>query len=107
MLSPAARQNAHAQSTGPTTAPSLILSKAQAGPGLPLDAASPAQLALPPVLGLDLLHIGMDDSGASAPAADGVVAKLTIDPDLQAAAWAILAAYRLPEAAIVAMDPET
>jgi peptidoglycan glycosyltransferase len=106
VLSPAARQNAHAQA-GPSTPPSLLLTRAQNAPTLPLDAASPGQLALPPVLGLDLLHIGMDDSGASAPAADGSAAKLTVDPDLQAAAWGILSAYHLPEAAIVAMDPET
>jgi cell division protein FtsI/penicillin-binding protein 2 len=49
----------------------------------------------------------VDDSGATAPAADGAIARLTLDPDLQAAARAILSAYHLPEAAIVAMDPET
>jgi penicillin-binding protein A len=101
-LSPVAHQSAQAQ-----TAPSLLLTQPQVPSGLPLDAASPAQLALPPVLGLDLLHVGMDDFGASAPAADGAVAKLTLDPELQAAAWAILSVYHLPEAAIVAMDPET
>src|SRR5580704_4593520 len=105
-LSPVARQSAQAQTASPPT-PSLLLPRAQNVAGLPLDAASPTQLALPPVLGLDLLHIGMDDVGASAPAADGSVAKLTLDPDLQAAAWAILSVYHLPEAAIVAMDTET
>jgi cell division protein FtsI/penicillin-binding protein 2 len=49
----------------------------------------------------------MDDLGASAPAAEGAVARLTLDPELQSAAWAILGAYRFPEAAIVAMDTET
>jgi cell division protein FtsI/penicillin-binding protein 2 len=105
-LSPVARQSASAQ-TGAGATPSLLLPKAQGSAGLPLEAASPVQLALPPVLGLDLLRVGVDDVGASAPAADGAVAKLTLDPDLQAAAQAILAAYRPPEAAIVAMDPET
>jgi cell division protein FtsI/penicillin-binding protein 2 len=104
-LSPVARQNAQAQ-TASTAAPPLLLSQPQT-PGLPLDAASPAQLALPPILGLDLLHVGLDDFGTSAPAADGAVAKLTLDPELQASAWAILSAYHVPEAAIVAMDPET
>jgi len=107
-LSPVARQTAQAQTASASGAsPSLLLPQAQSTSGLPLDAASPSQLALPPVLGLDLLHIGMDDVGASAPAAGGGVAKLTLDPDLQAAAMAILSSYRLPEAAIVAMDPET
>jgi peptidoglycan glycosyltransferase len=106
VLSPMARQGAQAQTASPLT-PSLLLPQAQSPAGLPLEAASPGQLALPPVLGLDLLHIGMDDVGASAPAADGAVAKLTLDPDLQAAAWAILSTYHVPEAAIVAMDPET
>jgi peptidoglycan glycosyltransferase len=105
-LSPVARQSAHAQAASSAT-PAILVSQAQGPSGVALEAASPSQMALPPVLGLDLLRIGMDDTGASAPAADGAVAKLTLDPDLEAAAWAILSVYHLPEAAIVAMDPET
>jgi penicillin-binding protein A len=66
------------------------------------DSANP-----PPVDGLDLSRIGLADDGATAPVANGGVARLTIDPELEARVWSILSAYRLPEAAIVALDPET
>jgi penicillin-binding protein A len=106
-LIPIARKRAHAQAT-PAAASTVALPLPQtpspyAG-GLEGAAATPAP---PHVPGLDLLHVGLGDDGASAPAADGAVARLTLDPDLQAAAWSILAAYHLHEGAIVAMDPET
>jgi penicillin-binding protein A len=104
-LIPLARNRAHAQA-GATGAAPLVLARATESGTLATDAgAEPSPLL--PVPGLDLLHIGFGDDGASARASNGTVAHLTIDPDLQAAARAILAAYRLPEAAIVAMDPET
>ena len=71
----------------------------------PSDAVVPAsRLSL---AGLDLKHIGLGDEGATAPVEGRRVAHLTLDPDLQTAAWSILSAYRLPEASIVMLDPET
>jgi peptidoglycan glycosyltransferase len=99
-LIPIARRRAHAQATV-TSAPTLALAETK---GLPT-VSPPSEPSV--VAGLDLLRIGLADDGASAPAANGSVAELTLDPDLQAGAWAILSAYHLPEAAIVAMDPET
>ncbi len=71
-------------------------------------APGPAQAPPPPPLtGLDLTRVGIDDTGASAPLADRKVARLTIDPVLQKRALALMAAHQLPEAAVVMMDPQT
>jgi peptidoglycan glycosyltransferase len=104
-LIPVAKRRAHADAGSLAAVPLLI----EAKNALPAsaDKAAGALAENSPVRGLDLLRIGLGDDGASAPMADGAVAKLTIDPDLEAAAWSILGAYHLPEAAIVAMDPET
>jgi peptidoglycan glycosyltransferase len=60
----------------------------------------------PPVLaGIDLAHIGIGDDGATAITGARQLAHLTIDPDLQHTAVALMSALRLPEAAIVMMDP--
>jgi penicillin-binding protein A len=104
-LIPVARRRAHADA-GSAAATSLLVEAKNTLPAGAEKAAS-APIENPPVHGLDLLRIGLGDEGASAPMADGAVARLTVDPDLEAAVWSILAAYHLPEAAIVAMDPET
>jgi peptidoglycan glycosyltransferase len=104
-LIPIAKKRAQADAAK-LTAPSIALSKASDAKALTETSAS-IQADLPTLTGLDLLRIGLADDGATAPMADGGVARLTVDPDLQAAAWSILSAYHLPEAAIVAMDPET
>jgi peptidoglycan glycosyltransferase len=106
-LVPIARKGAHAEPAA-TASPAVALALA----ATPSASASTSEEAPSPpapqhVPGLDLLHIGLGDDGASAPAADGAVARLTLDPDLQTAAWSILSAYHLPEAAVIAMDPET
>jgi cell division protein FtsI/penicillin-binding protein 2 len=60
---------------------------------------------LPPAIaGLDLSRIGIDDTGTTAPAADKKTARLTLDPELERTAIALLAAHRLPEAAVVMID---
>jgi cell division protein FtsI/penicillin-binding protein 2 len=61
----------------------------------------------PPIAGLDLAKLGIDDSGVTAPLAGGRLARLTIDPELQETARRLLRAYKLPEAAIVMADPAT
>src|SRR5580704_14134503 len=106
-LVPIARKGAHAEPAA-TASPAVALALA----ATPSASASTSEEAPSPpapqhVPGLDLLHIGLGDDGASAPAAEGEVARLTLDPELQAAAWSILSAYHLREAAIVAMDTET
>jgi cell division protein FtsI/penicillin-binding protein 2 len=61
----------------------------------------------PPALaGLDLAHIGLDDSGGFAPAGEGV-ARLTVDPELQRIAAGLLSVHHFPEASLVLMDVGT
>jgi peptidoglycan glycosyltransferase len=69
--------------------------------------AAPEGPAAPPLAGIDLTRIHVDDDGVSAPAAAGRTALLTLDPELQRTAAALLRSHKFPEAAVVAMDPET
>jgi cell division protein FtsI/penicillin-binding protein 2 len=62
----------------------------------------PAALA-----GLDIVHVGLDDSGAAAHVGSGNIARLTLDPELQRTAKSLMAAHRIPEAAVVVMDVGT
>src|SRR5882672_9790907 len=66
-----------------------------------LPAASPA------LAGLDLMHIAIDDEGTTAPLPNQGVAHLSLDPELQRTAQAMLTARHLPEAAVVMVDPAT
>ncbi len=63
--------------------------------------------SLPSVAGLDLLRIGIDDKGAAAPASEDRMVRLTINPELQRTAIALMAAHHLPEAAVVMIDTAT
>ncbi|WP_394824136.1 penicillin-binding transpeptidase domain-containing protein [Pendulispora albinea] len=63
--------------------------------------------ASPLLAGLDLVHIGFDDEGTTAPLPNQGVARLSVDPALQRIAQGILAGRHLPEAAIVMVDPVT
>jgi peptidoglycan glycosyltransferase len=65
------------------------------------DDRSPHQAS--PVAGLDLNRISSGDGCLTAPVDHGT-AHLTLDPDLQHTALAMMAARHLPEAAIVLMD---
>ncbi len=62
---------------------------------------------LPLIPGLDLVHIGYDDRGATAPASEGRVARLTLQPNLQRFAQSLLAAHKFPEASVVMIDTAT
>ncbi len=82
----------------------------------PADAASSAKATAPSVkpfqppsalAGLDLKSISVDDTGAVATAASGRIAKLTLDPKAQIAATRLMAKHKLPEAAVVLLDPAT
>ncbi len=72
----------------------------------PVAAKRPAAVAGPPFAGLDLVHVHLSDDGATADAGNRV-AKLTLDARLQHAAERLMRAHRLPEAAIVMIDPKT
>jgi len=69
--------------------------------------AAPREAGPPPLDGLDLTRVAIDDDGATAPAAGKRVARLTLDPDLQQTAAALMNAHHLPEASIVMIDPES
>jgi cell division protein FtsI/penicillin-binding protein 2 len=76
----------------------------------PVPATPPPPPVAPPTLplaGLDLRNIALDDSGASVALGGRRVAHLTVDPELQRTAVALLAAQHLPEASIVMVDPAT
>lgn len=77
-----------------------------------LSHAKPSQPPAPPPVtpltaGVDLSRIGADDSGVTAPAANGRIAKLTVDPQMQRAAATLLRVHRLPRAAVVMVDVES
>jgi peptidoglycan glycosyltransferase len=83
-------------------------------PEMPLAKVSPSveempplPPAIPPMTGLDLTHIALDDEGASAPATGHRVARLTIDPELQRTAMGVMRSHQLPQASIVMTDPAT
>ena len=79
----------------PASAPAAIVDR----PALP-----PLPPRSPPLAGVDLTRIALGDDGATAPAADHRVARLTLDPELQRAADRVMAAHHLPEAAMVLVD---
>jgi cell division protein FtsI/penicillin-binding protein 2 len=66
--------------------------------------ATPSAHALPPLSGIDLTKIALDGHGATAPAALGRVAHLTLNPQLQRATQRMLREFALPEAAVVVLD---
>ena len=62
----------------------------------------------PPLAGLDLLHLTTDPEGRFEMAqAQAGTARLTLDPELQRKAVALMAAHHLPEAAAVVMETAT
>ena len=97
-----ARRSLEVGGVAHATAMDEPLAKAAQGPFAPPQPPPP-----PPMPGLDLTKIGLDDKGVSAPMSDHRVARLTIDADLQRHALTVMAAHKLPEAAIVMIDPET
>lgn len=89
--------------TPPQPVPEMPLAKVDTS----AEAMPPLPPAIPPMTGLDLTHIALDDEGASAPATGHRVARLTIDPELQRTAVAIMRSHQLPQASIVMTDPAT
>lgn len=102
VLAPVALRSRNAPAAVPSTSASVAeAAKAPASPE-PKPIQPPAPLA-----GLDLHSIAMDDNGAVASAANGRVARLTVDPRLQLFVTKMLAHHKLPQAAIVMMEPST
>ncbi len=64
---------------------------------------SPPEPPPPPWTHLDVLHLRIAD-GAVVAASDAGIARLTLDPALQAAVEHLLAAHHVPEAAAVVLD---
>lgn len=96
----------------------LVAMRSEGAPPSPSSTSSVAATAkesagpkpfLPPsaLSGLDLKSIAIDDTGAIASAAAGRVAKLTLDPSLQLATAKLLAKHKIPQAAVVAIEPST
>lgn len=90
----------------PNTAPSTSASGGEAAKAPTSNEPKPLQPPAP-LAGLDLHSIAMDDNGAVASAANGRVARLTVDPRLQLFVSKMLAKHKLPQASIVMMDPAT
>ncbi|MCL2779394.1 MAG: penicillin-binding transpeptidase domain-containing protein [Polyangiaceae bacterium] len=94
------RWHTHSNEPGESHAGSAAIVEAAA----PAVVAATAGKALPLLAGLDLTKIALSDAGATAPLPDGKTARLTIDAKLQSVANAVMARYRLPEAAVVMID---
>jgi hypothetical protein len=92
-------------------APSAIVAAGKAAePSASAKATAPSVKPFQPpsaLAGLDLKSISVDDTGAVATAASGHIAKLTLDPKAQIAATRLMAKHKLPEAAVVLIDPST
>ncbi len=56
--------------------------------------------------GLELSHLALGDDGATSPLPQGRTAKLTLDTRLQRAATNLMQQHKLPEAAIVMVNPK-
>lgn len=77
------------------------LAKAKGDPGFSKNVTPP------PLTGVDLTRIRIDDDGASAPAHGGRTAVLTVEPSLQKFASRLLKTNGIPEAAVILTDTNT
>lgn len=70
--------------------------------------AAPAKpRSSPPLAGIDLKRMRIGADGVTAPAANGRVAQLSVDPSLQRSALRILKKYKIPDAAIVLTEVQS
>ena len=80
----------------------------ESAPSVAKLAAQVASTDTPPSLdGLDLIHPNIDGDSVTATLDGKRTAKLTLDGSLQRATNAILTRHKLPEAAVVMMEPDT
>lgn len=70
----------------------------------PSDGSFAKNVSPPPLAGLDLRRMRLDEGSATAPAHGGRVAHLTVDPALQRHADRLLRGYEVPEVAVVMAD---
>ena len=92
----------------PHAATSPLVSAGDDAPAAAKIAAAAAVSDTPPSMGgLDLVHPSLADDGATATLDGKRSAKLTLDVPLQRATNAILTRHKVPEAAVVVMDPAT
>jgi cell division protein FtsI/penicillin-binding protein 2 len=98
-LTPFARRSARASAPGAVT-------ETDDTPSL-LHATGLVHNDTPAMPGLDPAKITVEDNGATIPLADKRVAHLSLDPNLQRTASAIMKADHLPESAIVMIDVAT
>lgn len=91
----------------PKVAPSSSVTPSDGAPKSPLS-GDPKPIAPPaPLANLDMHSIALDDNGAVASAGGSRVAHLTLDPKLQLFVQKLLAKHKLPQAAVVMMEPST
>lgn len=102
-VAPAALRSHGAPAPAPSTSEVAVEAAAKKGE---VEAPKPYQ---PPsaLAGLDLHSVAIDDDGAVASAANGRVARLTVDPKLQLFVSRILAKHKIPQAAVVMLEPST
>jgi len=104
-LAPFARRNAQPSVAGETATPAVsLVSKV---PGTGDHPKAPEKPPSADLAGLDLAHIGLGDDGATAPLDHGRMARLTVDPSLQATALDVMASRHIPEASVVLLDPQS
>jgi penicillin-binding protein A len=65
---------------------------------------NPEVLDPPALAGIDLTRIAVGKTEATAPAADGRIAHLSVDPDLQRTVQRLFVKRKVPEGAVVLMD---
>ncbi len=88
-------------------APAVAPSSSVAAPAAP-KSNEPKPLAPPaPLSQLDLRSVAIDDNGAVASAGGSRVAHLTFDPKLQLFVNRVLGKHKLPQAAVVVLEPST
>jgi penicillin-binding protein A len=88
----------------PKAAPSSSVTTSEASP----KSAEPKPILPPaPLANLDLHSIALDDNGAVASAGGSRVAHLTLDPKLQLFVNKLLGKHKLPQAAVVMIEPST
>jgi cell division protein FtsI/penicillin-binding protein 2 len=91
----------------PAEAPPALAHEQRAAPVATVATEEEAPAPEPPSLaGLDLTRIAADGAGTFAPVQQGV-ARLTVDAEMQRTVAGILAARRIPEAAVVMMEVST
>lgn len=74
---------------------------------VPLAAAAAPSPAPSLFSGLDLRSLAIDDDGAVTTLSGGRIARLTVDPRLQLEVTRLLAKHKLPQAAVVVLEPST